>query len=64
MPLLLELHLHTLAATRAVLHEFLRVLLPRLATLVLLVKTKAADTIAVERTEGRKNSALAAGHGW
>lgn len=63
MPLLLQFHLHALAADRAEFHEFLRMLLPRLAALVLLMKTEATDPVAGFRTEGRKNSALTAGHG-
>ena len=62
MPLFLQLHLHTLAADRAEFDQFLRMLLPRFATLVLLMKTETPDTITGFGTEGRKNSALTASH--
>ena len=62
MPLLFQFHLHALAAIRAEFYEFLRMLLPRLASLVLLVKTKTPQAIAIDCTEGRKNGALTTGH--
>ncbi|OGJ64280.1 hypothetical protein A3C37_05365 [Candidatus Peribacteria bacterium RIFCSPHIGHO2_02_FULL_53_20] len=63
MPLLFQLHLHPLATIRTEFDQFLRMLLPRLPTLILLVKTKTTDAKAVHRTEGRKNSAFTTGHG-
>ncbi len=62
MPLLFKLHLHALSAIGAELDQFLRMLLPRLAALVLLMKPEASDTETGFRAEGRKYSALTTSH--
>lgn len=64
MPLFLELHLHLLAARGAELLDSVGMLFPSDSALILLMKAKRSDTIAGDGTEGRKNSALTAGHGW